>query len=712
MSGSHKKKTRQEKKHIMKVKTNDKTEIFSGLGRLNPDHPVYVNINRPPCALTPIQQTTKTDVQNSIQEKTDNQEKTTVTAKTHKVRMKRNSSWSSLLATQPGVYIVATVSEKFQDSEQQLFENNIRSVFDNLDGDRYQDFYSGQCNGRLWAVFHVPEDINNARVEKFDQNIWKHYREVNQRLADKTCEQKQRDDTPPTIWVHDYQLMLEPGMIREKTPDANIGYFHHIPWPNWETLEKHLTPEEVSAILLSLCTVNHIAFHTERDQIAFLKSVNGALKSKNKAYDPLKKLVQSVDLKTGTIHRHEQSFLAPKVLPLGVDFDERSTISDSYQEKIDALPSLKNFAQFKQRQDNDLKDTWKQLKIDIHQLANNETEENIFYKLLLLKMQEKEKNNDISRLYFLGVDREDITKGFESRLDAIDGFFERFPIAKKLVTFVMLNSPTRTKVPEYQKLQKQIHGDDSRPNQEEGRLGELRKKYGNETIYTLPSMPSDNIPVLHRLADSPIVTSRKDGLHLLPPEMIAAHANKKNSKLSPIISLGAGIAHVLKKAEKEGHLKPGDITYYKPGDVEALITAFATTLVRTQSEVQASLKRLTAFVKNHLRLDDWLKENIAAICNNPTVKKSPHKTKQSRKKPNPYQHFQPDNKTKSTNNLSPKRKENITPKSKTAKTARKNLFTLKVFQHTNKQTNGNQKKSPPLSENTDHKIVYPSQQLG
>ena len=36
------------------------------------------------------------------------------------------------------------------------------------------------------------------------------------------------------IWVHDYHLMLLPKLIREKIPDALIGFFLHIPFPSFE----------------------------------------------------------------------------------------------------------------------------------------------------------------------------------------------------------------------------------------------------------------------------------------------------------------------------------------------------------------------------------------------------------------------------------------------------------------------------------------------
>jgi trehalose 6-phosphate synthase len=34
-----------------------------------------------------------------------------------------------------------------------------------------------------------------------------------------------------TVWVHDYQLMLVPAMLRELRPDLRIGFFLHIPFP-------------------------------------------------------------------------------------------------------------------------------------------------------------------------------------------------------------------------------------------------------------------------------------------------------------------------------------------------------------------------------------------------------------------------------------------------------------------------------------------------
>ncbi|MCG8569887.1 MAG: bifunctional alpha,alpha-trehalose-phosphate synthase (UDP-forming)/trehalose-phosphatase, partial [Spirochaetes bacterium] len=59
--------------------------------------------------------------------------------------------------------------------------------------------------------------------------------------------------------VHDYQLMLLPQMIRNKFPNAKIGYFHHIPFPSFEIFR--LLPWS-SEIISGLLGSDLIGFHT------------------------------------------------------------------------------------------------------------------------------------------------------------------------------------------------------------------------------------------------------------------------------------------------------------------------------------------------------------------------------------------------------------------------------------------------------------------
>jgi trehalose 6-phosphate synthase len=88
------------------------------------------------------------------------------------------------------------------------------------DVDRY---YEGQSNATIWPLFH---DLVEQPVHRRD---WRRaYDAVNRRFA-----QAAADVAAPnaTVWVHDYQLLQVPAMLRELRPDVRIGFFLHIPFP-------------------------------------------------------------------------------------------------------------------------------------------------------------------------------------------------------------------------------------------------------------------------------------------------------------------------------------------------------------------------------------------------------------------------------------------------------------------------------------------------
>ncbi|ORZ06105.1 glycosyltransferase family 20-domain-containing protein [Lobosporangium transversale] len=96
-----------------------------------------------------------------------------------------------------------------------------------------QDFeghYHHFCKQVLWPIFHyvLPD---NLRSKGYEDGYWKHYVAVNRAFADTIIENYNQGDT---IWVNDYHLMLVPNMIRERLPDASIGFFLHIPFPSSE----------------------------------------------------------------------------------------------------------------------------------------------------------------------------------------------------------------------------------------------------------------------------------------------------------------------------------------------------------------------------------------------------------------------------------------------------------------------------------------------
>jgi trehalose 6-phosphate synthase/phosphatase len=95
-----------------------------------------------------------------------------------------------------------------------------------LSADEIRRYYAGFANGVIWPLFHYLLD----RLP-LDASEWRAYEAVNRKFADATIAVATSDDL---IWVHDYQLLLAPAMIRERLPDARIGFFLHIPFPAFE----------------------------------------------------------------------------------------------------------------------------------------------------------------------------------------------------------------------------------------------------------------------------------------------------------------------------------------------------------------------------------------------------------------------------------------------------------------------------------------------
>ncbi len=112
-------------------------------------------------------------------------------------------------------------------------------------------YYEGYANRVLWPLCHYLLD----RVPRQERD-WEAYSKVNERFAELTARQYQKGDI---IWVHDYQLMLVPAMLRERLPEARIGYFHHIPFPASELFR---TLPHRKELLRGLLGADVVGFHT------------------------------------------------------------------------------------------------------------------------------------------------------------------------------------------------------------------------------------------------------------------------------------------------------------------------------------------------------------------------------------------------------------------------------------------------------------------
>ncbi|MCK5943226.1 MAG: trehalose-6-phosphate synthase, partial [Planctomycetes bacterium] len=123
-------------------------------------------------------------------------------------------------------------------------------------------YYNQISNGVLWPTFHY-------LIDRFPDEApdWQTYRAINERFADEVAAQWRPGDR---IWVHDFHLMLLPRMLRERLPDARIGFFLHIPFPSSEVFRVLPWREQ---LLQGLLGADLIGFHTLGYQRHFASSL-------------------------------------------------------------------------------------------------------------------------------------------------------------------------------------------------------------------------------------------------------------------------------------------------------------------------------------------------------------------------------------------------------------------------------------------------------
>lgn len=128
--------------------------------------------------------------------------------------------------------------------------------------DLFDKFYQGFSNNCLWPLFHY-----FPRLANYEPDEWQAYRAVNELYCQRVIEVARPGDR---IWVHDYQLMLLPNLLRRALPDEAIGFFLHIPFPTYEIFRDLPWREQ---LLRGVLGADLIGFHTYDYMRHFLSSL-------------------------------------------------------------------------------------------------------------------------------------------------------------------------------------------------------------------------------------------------------------------------------------------------------------------------------------------------------------------------------------------------------------------------------------------------------
>ncbi|MGB0523337.1 MAG: bifunctional alpha,alpha-trehalose-phosphate synthase (UDP-forming)/trehalose-phosphatase [Flammeovirgaceae bacterium] len=195
----------------------------------------------------------------------------------------------------------------------QLKADNMAPVF--LTQKDVEDYYEGFSNRTIWPLYHY-----FTQYAIYEPALWDAYVRVNQKFCDELEKYADPDDI---IWIHDYQLLLLPAMLREKLPNATIGFFQHIPFPSFEIFRLMPWREE---ILNGILGADLIGFHTYDDMRHFLSSINRIVGIGN----------TMGKIKVGN------RLVAVDSFPMGIDYEkfENAVSSEATKQKIERYQRL------------------------------------------------------------------------------------------------------------------------------------------------------------------------------------------------------------------------------------------------------------------------------------------------------------------------------------------------------------------------------------
>jgi trehalose 6-phosphate synthase/phosphatase len=346
-------------------------------------------------------------------------------------------------------------------------------------------FVEGFSNRVLWPLFHYLLD-----QIPLDSRDWEAYRAVSQRFAAAVAERYQPGDL---IWVHDYQLLLVPELIRELLPNAQIGFFLHVPFPASEVFRLMPWREH---ILRGLLGADLIGFHT----LTYLRHFTSAVLR-------ILGVESDVDrIMYGGRAVHLGSF------PMGVDAEAIESIADG---RGRAQPSIAPISA-------------STTPLPIPMMAPPAP---VPPPPILSKRP--------GERILLGIDRLDYTKGIPRRLLAVERVLKDNPELRGRLRFIQVAVPSRTQIPTYEEFRRKVDEMVGRIN------GAFSTVDGVPIHYLYRSFDEKDIIAMYRAADVMLVTPLRDGMNLVAKEFIAARTDNDGVL---ILSEFAGAASELGEA--------------------------------------------------------------------------------------------------------------------------------------------------------------------
>ncbi|RVV96741.1 glucosylglycerol-phosphate synthase [Mesobaculum littorinae] len=194
-----------------------------------------------------------------------------------------------------------------------------------------KSFYHVTSKEAFWPILHSFKEKYN-----YDPVDWPTFREVNWAFAEAAAAEASKG---AVVWVHDYNLWLVPGYLRQLRPDVRISFFHHTPFPAADMFNVLPWRKEIVESLLS-CDV--VGFHIPRYAANFVGVADSLFEIEVPRREPVNPdfIVEGTALSERRVAR-SISYKGRKVeitaSPVGVDVD--------YIESLAQKPETKDAAQ-------------------------------------------------------------------------------------------------------------------------------------------------------------------------------------------------------------------------------------------------------------------------------------------------------------------------------------------------------------------------------
>jgi glucosylglycerol-phosphate synthase len=327
-----------------------------------------------------------------------------------------------------------------------------------LTSEDVERFYEKFSKEAFWPIiFSFPSKA------VFNQEDWEHYVEINQIFADKAAQEAEEG---ALVWVHDYNLWLVPGMLRQKRPDLRIAFFHHTAFPPSGIFNTMPWRRE---IVSSLLQCDYVGFHIPRYVENFV----------------------DVARTQAPIEVEERVSCAPRFMTygcaLGVNTMTTRLKTDDRTVGLGANP----------------------VGIDVDAIADILKRDHIQKQISAIDQQ----HGDMTRI--LSVERLDYVKGPLAKLLAFEQMLEDHPELHESVVLINIATPPAKGMEVYQRIREQV-------DETIGRINGRFSKHGWTPVkYFFRTFPFEEVIAHYAASDVAWITPLRDGLNMVAKEFVA-----------------------------------------------------------------------------------------------------------------------------------------------------------------------------------------------